>query len=307
VREHTVLLLTNPSAHARYVAQKLHETLGLAGIVVEDPRLGVQRIRGGATRTFFVDRLYSYLSVTKTWLRGERLRSRVQLIGERLILEARREFLRDTGLAPGPWPKSLPIHSTPSVNREETLAWCRARSPDLLLVCGTSILKAPLIRLPRLGALNAHTSILPEYRGMFPEFWQVLHSDLESAGVTVHFIDVGVDSGDLVLQRRVEASFPICPWRLRNRNVRLTGTLLGQAAAEVLAGVADRRSQPPGSGRTYRARDITLEKQLELLRILGFRLPDHHHYRTASEGGAEKSSAHWPHAGQDRGASGGPR
>jgi len=141
---------------------------------------------------------------------------------------------------------------------------------------------------------------------MFPEFWQVLHADLASAGVTVHFIDVGVDSGDLVLQGRVEASFPICPWRLRNRNVRLTGALLGQAAAEVLAGVAARRPQPPGSGRTYRARDITLEKQVELLRILGFRLPDHH-YRTASERVAEKSSAPWSHAGQDRGASGGPR
>src|SRR5208337_379361 len=114
VPEHTVLLLTNPSAHARFVAQKLHETLGLAGIVVEDPRLGVQRIRGGATRTFFADRLYSYLSVTKTWLRGERLRSRVQLIGERLILEAKREFLRETGPTSGAWPKPLSIHSTPS-------------------------------------------------------------------------------------------------------------------------------------------------------------------------------------------------
>jgi len=203
--EHKVLLLTNPSANARYVARKVHETLGLAGIVVQDPRLGVQRMRGDATRTLFVDRLYSYLSV-KDLASGERLRSRVQLIGERLILEAKREFLCDTAFTPGPWPKYFPVHSTPNINRKETLAWCRERSPDLLLVCGTSILREPLIGLPRLGALNAHTN-------------------LESAGVTVHFIDVGVDSGDLVLQRRVEASLPICPGRLCNRNVMLTGKL----------------------------------------------------------------------------------
>jgi len=306
VPEHTVLLLTNPSAHGRYVAQKLHETLGLAGIVVEDPRLRVPRLRRGAPRTLFVDRLHSYLSVTRTWLRGERLRARVQFIGERLILEAKREFLRDTGSTPGPWPKHLPIHSTQNINRKETLAWCQERSPDLLLVCGTSILKEPLIHIPRIGALNAHTSILPEYRGMFPEFWQVLHADLESAGVTVHFIDAGVDSGDVTLQRRVEASFPICPWRLRNRNVVLTGKLLAQAATEVLAGVAVRRPQAQSSARTYRARDITLEKQVELLRVLGFRLPDAARDATASPSFARKGSALGSHAAEDRGAPGRP-
>jgi len=306
VRESRVLLLTNPSAHARYVAETLHKTVGLAGIVVEDPRFGVQRMRGHSTRALFVDRLYGYLSVSRTWLRGERLRARVQLIGEQLIREAKREFLRDTGFTPGPWPKSLPVHSTPGINRDETLAWCRERSPDLLLVCGTSILKPPLIALPRLGALNAHTSLLPAYRGMFPEFWQVLQAHLASAGVTVHFIDAGVDSGDLILQRKVEACPPLSPWRLRNRNVVLTAQLLGEAAAQVLAGSALRRPQPQSAQRPYRARDITLEKQVELLRVLGFRLPGLARHARAPEQIRERNSAPWSHAGQDRGASGRP-
>lgn len=86
----------------------------------------------------------------------------------------------------------------------------------------------------------------------------------------------------------------------------LTAELLDQAATEVLAGVAVRTVQARGSGQTYCARDITLEKQVELLRVPGFRLPDAARFATSSRSLAQKNSAPWPHASQDRGASGGP-
>jgi methionyl-tRNA formyltransferase len=54
------------------------------------------------------------------------------------------------------------------------------------------------------GAINVHPSLLPKYRGLSPQHQAILHGDNES-GVTVHYIDAGVDTGDIIVQKK----FPV--------------------------------------------------------------------------------------------------
>ncbi len=83
---------------------------------------------------------------------------------------------------------------------EEELAPLRVLEPDILLVSGFSIiLKPPLLRLPRVGCVNMHSSLLPRHRGPNPFSAVVLAGDPET-GVTFHVMDEGIDTGDILDQ-----------------------------------------------------------------------------------------------------------
>jgi methionyl-tRNA formyltransferase len=83
----------------------------------------------------------------------------------------------------------------------------QALRADVAVVAGLNrILKAPtLAAFP--PTFNIHPSLLPDFRGATPEFWQ-LDQGVGEGGVTLHRIDAGIDTGPIVLQRR----FAIEPW-----------------------------------------------------------------------------------------------
>lgn len=63
------------------------------------------------------------------------------------------------------------------------------------------ILKKEIFSLAAKGAVNVHPSLLPKYRGLSPQHQAIMHGDNES-GVTVHFMEADVDTGDIVLQKK---------------------------------------------------------------------------------------------------------
>lgn len=86
---------------------------------------------------------------------------------------------------------------------EDTLALLTDLNPDVIAVaCFPLRLPPALLRLPRLGCLNVHPSLLPENRGPDPLFWTFRHGDRQT-GVTIHVMDEGWDTGPIVLQRSV--------------------------------------------------------------------------------------------------------
>ena len=79
----------------------------------------------------------------------------------------------------------------------------RSFSIDVIVVCHfQKLLKQELINLPKYGSINLHPSLLPLYRGMSPQHWPIINGDSET-GITVHFIDEGVDTGDIIIQRKI--------------------------------------------------------------------------------------------------------
>lgn len=271
-----VLLLASPGLPQRLLAAELARRLPLFGIVVErrppSTRGRASRLKRRLRRVLG-DTLYERLLALKRRLTTPHIERKVERIEGELKRRAETEMLDSLGaLPPAGWPAGVETFETPSVNRRAAVAWCRERQPGLILVYGTSILRAPMIRVPTRGVLNAHSSILPSYRGVFSEFWQTLNGQLDTTGVSVQFIDEGVDTGDLVLQRKTASEPGIDPYRLRCRNVVTTLEIYPEAARLVLAGEEERCPQGPSDQTTFRSRDMTFEKRLELLRKLGFEL-----------------------------------
>jgi methionyl-tRNA formyltransferase len=79
----------------------------------------------------------------------------------------------------------------------------RDLSPDVIVVAAFGqILPKALLDIPRLGCINVHASLLPKYRGAAPIQWAVINGDRET-GVTTMAMDVGLDTGDILEQKKV--------------------------------------------------------------------------------------------------------
>ncbi|MDB4610554.1 formyltransferase family protein [Akkermansiaceae bacterium] len=90
-----------------------------------------------------------------------------------------------------------------SINSNSSLAKIKAYEPDLLVsILGNEIFKAGLINLAPKGCINLHTALLPKYRGLMPSFW-VLKNQEKETGVSVFFVDEGIDSGPIIVQKRM--------------------------------------------------------------------------------------------------------
>ena len=91
-----------------------------------------------------------------------------------------------------------------NINKPANLENLRAYNPDLLVsIAGNQIFKKPLINLAPKGCINLHTALLPKYRGLMPSFW-VMKFNEKYTGVSVFFVDEGIDSGEIIVQKKVE-------------------------------------------------------------------------------------------------------
>lgn len=161
-------------------------------------------------------------------------------------------------------PAGVEYLETPSLNEATVVTAIKNANPDVCVVLGTSIIKERLISIPKIGMINAHTSILPEYRGSRSEFWQCYNEDYRNVGITIHFIDKGVDTGSILFQKQQEVGANPDPNFLRAQNTLATLENYVPVVQSVITGTAEPTQQGTGTTPTYRFRDITLEKRLKL-------------------------------------------
>jgi methionyl-tRNA formyltransferase len=125
-----------------------------------------------------------------------------------------------------------------------------ALRPDLLVVaCWPWRLPPAVLAVPRLGALNLHPSPLPELRGPEPLFW-AFHEGRAQTAVTLHWMDAGLDTGPIALQRALDLPLG-ASWREAEVGAAELGAeLLGEGFALLATGRLPRRAQ--GDGGSYR-------------------------------------------------------
>ena len=91
-----------------------------------------------------------------------------------------------------------------SINSRDSLEKIKEYKPDILVsIAGNQIFKLPLIKLAPKGCINLHSALLPKYRGLMPSFW-VLRYREKYSGVSVFQVDEGIDSGPIIVQKRIE-------------------------------------------------------------------------------------------------------
>ncbi|MFC1658438.1 formyltransferase family protein [Candidatus Omnitrophota bacterium] len=95
------------------------------------------------------------------------------------------------------------VFKEPDINSDAFLDFCRRQEPDIIVsVAAPQVFREKLLSLPKWGCINIHHSKLPQYRGMMPNFWQMFY-DEETAGITVHSINLRIDEGKIILQREI--------------------------------------------------------------------------------------------------------
>jgi len=97
----------------------------------------------------------------------------------------------------------LKIQQPENINSESSLKLIKGGSPDIIVLAAYGqILSKALLEIPRLGAVNLHASLLPKYRGAAPVHWAIIKGE-KVTGVTTFFMDEGLDTGDMLLQREI--------------------------------------------------------------------------------------------------------
>lgn len=91
-----------------------------------------------------------------------------------------------------------------SINNINSVNKIKSFKPDLLVsILGNQIFKSSILNLAPKGCINLHTALLPKYRGLMPTFW-VMKNNEKKTGVSVFFVDEGIDSGPIIVQSEVE-------------------------------------------------------------------------------------------------------
>ncbi len=93
-----------------------------------------------------------------------------------------------------------------SVNDKECIETLKKINPDIVIVNGTRIISEEVLNCVNAKFVNLHAGITPKYRGSHGAYWALYNKDKENAGVTVHFVDKGIDTGNIIYQSTISVT-----------------------------------------------------------------------------------------------------
>ncbi len=88
------------------------------------------------------------------------------------------------------------------INSDGFVSFLKELRPGLIAVLGSSVIAPRVISIPLQGMINLHSGLSPYYRGTWSYGWPIVNSEPEYIGVTAHFVDPGIDTGDIIYQTR---------------------------------------------------------------------------------------------------------
>ena len=158
---------------------------------------------------------------------------------------------------------STPVFLSDSLGQPETLKRLRALELDLIILAWWPyILNRDIIEIPRLGCLNFHPSLLPYNRGKHYNFWAIVES--APFGVTLHWVDVAVDCGDIAFQSPLEVSWEDTGGTLYHKAQEEIVRLFMDRFDEIKAGRIPRIPQDLTLGSSHRAHELEPASRIEL-------------------------------------------
>lgn len=140
--------------------------------------------------------------------------------------------------------KGIKIYQPEKVrNNEEFISEIKALKPDVICVVAYGkILPKEILEIPSKGCINVHGSLLPKYRGAAPIQWAVLNGD-KKTGVTTMYMDVGMDTGDMILKQENQIGEDETTGELWERLSKIGGDLLVKTLKEIENKTAPRIKQ----------------------------------------------------------------
>jgi methionyl-tRNA formyltransferase len=147
--------------------------------------------------------------------------------------------------------RHIPTQQPSNPNVSTFAAILASLNPDLILSAGYAvILKKEILEVPDLMAVNFHASLLPEYRGKHPVFW-ALRNNEKWSGLTVHVMDPGIDTGDIIYQVMVRTRKGDSVAKLYQRIIDNSLGLVNRLIIDAERGSIPIRKQPIGAGSYF--------------------------------------------------------
>ncbi len=154
---------------------------------------------------------------------------------------------------------NLTVYQPRRAREPEFIEQMRALNPDVMVVVAFGqILPKDILDIPKYGCINVHASLLPKYRGAAPIQWAVINGDAVS-GVTTMQMDVGLDTGDMLLKTEVPLAEDETGGSLFDKLSTLGGELLIETLDKIQTGDIHPEKQDDSQAGEY-AR--TLDKAL---------------------------------------------
>lgn len=176
---------------------------------------------------------------------------RLQATPHDVIAVLRRVRPSDSSLAEAAGRFGIPVHAPARVNDAESTRMLAQLAPDLIIsIAYDQILRGPARAAARLGALNFHAGKLPHYRGRNIINWAIINGETE-IGITAHFMDDGIDTGDILLQRTLPVSWTDTYGSVLGRVVDALPDLVVQSVDLVASGEFEVRSQRELAGSYF--------------------------------------------------------
>ena len=140
--------------------------------------------------------------------------------------------------------KGLTIYQPERVKKnQEFIEEMEKLKPDAICVVAYGkLLPKKILNIPKYGCINVHGSLLPKYRGAAPIQWAVLNGE-KVTGVTTMYMDVGMDTGDMILKEEVAIGENETTGELWDRLAKKGGELLVETLAQLEKGIAPREKQ----------------------------------------------------------------
>ena len=131
---------------------------------------------------------------------------------------------------------NVPVLELKSIKTEDAWSYLNDMTPDLIVLGGgwPELIPEKVISLPKLGVLNTHPSILPDYRGTDIHRWQIA-AGVKKSGVTIHYIDKHFDTGDILDQAIVDVEPKDSPQDLFEKIACISGPLMESTIKRIWA------------------------------------------------------------------------
>lgn len=155
---------------------------------------------------------------------------------------------------------NIPVFMLQDINSEEGVACVKRLAPDLIIVVYyDKILKKQIIEIPRKGCINLHMALAEKYRGCYPTTWALINGEKQT-GVTLHYIDEGIDSGDIVAQKEITIEESDTGLILYNKCTQAGIQLFAEHLPLILTDKMSRRKQVATAETRYYKRDFPSRK-----------------------------------------------
>lgn len=136
---------------------------------------------------------------------GQLLTMIISRLGKRFTEQRCDDIVRDYGVNDRDDP-SIPMTSVESINSEQAIQHIQSLAPAVIFLVSCRILSSETLAAMPCPVINFHAGINPQYRGLMGGYWARVQGDEDNFGATVHLVDAGVDTGDILYQSRMKPS-----------------------------------------------------------------------------------------------------